>query len=52
VGPLIANTVAMTLEDDAIFFFGPWSLGDSGVEVIMPTLTTLFSNAACVCDNR
>ena len=54
MSPLVANTVAMTNEDDTIFFFGTWSLGDSGIEVIMPTFTTLFTNAACmyvcVCD--
>ena len=47
MSPLVANAVAVTLEDDAIFGFGPWGLGDSGVEVIVPAFTTLFSNAAC-----
>ncbi len=47
MGPLIANAVAVALEDDAIFGFGPWGLGDFGVEVIVPAFTTLFSNATC-----
>ena len=47
MGPLIANAVAVTLEDDAIFGCGPWGLGDFGVEVIVPAFTTLLSNAAC-----
>ena len=46
MGPLIANAVAVTLENDAIFGCGPWGLGDFGVEVIVPAFTTLLSNAA------
>ena len=48
MGPLVANPIAVTCEDDTIFFFGPWGLGDFGVEVVVPAFTTLFSNPTCV----
>ena len=31
VGPAVARAILLRLEDDTIFFFGPWGLGDGGV---------------------
>jgi hypothetical protein len=48
MSPLITGTIAMALKDDTIFLFSPGCLADTGVEVIMPAFTTLFSNTTCL----
>ena len=46
VGPSVADAIFLGLDDDAIFVFGPWRFFDVGVEMIVPTLSTLFANAS------
>ena len=47
VGPTVAHTVLLGLEDDTILGFRPGSFRDGGVEVIMPSFSTLFADSSC-----
>ena len=46
VGPAVASAVLLALEDDAILGLGPGSLGDGGVEVVVPPLSALLPDAS------
>ena len=46
VCPTVACTIPLEFENDTIFLLGPWGFGNIGIEVIVPSFSTLFANSS------
>lgn len=46
VCPMVACTIPLKFENDKIFLLGPRGFRNVGIEVIVPSLSTLFANSS------